>query len=121
VFCSLAAPFGLRAIAIAYVVRSYLTLALQLWLFQRSTGVAAAKVLKSILPQVIAAAAMAGAVFAFSTQREAFANGWLYVACAVLLGAAVYMPVLALAAGPARTEALVEARRFLAEGRKGRA
>jgi len=121
VFCSLAAPFGLRAIAIAYVVRSYLTLALQLWLFQRSTGVVATKVLKSILPQVIAAAAMAGAVFAFSTQREAFANGWLYVVCAVLLGAAVYMPVLALAAGPARTEALVEARRFLAEGRKGRA
>ncbi|HEY9235148.1 MAG TPA: lipopolysaccharide biosynthesis protein [Phenylobacterium sp.] len=118
VFCSLAAPFGLRAIAIAYVVRSYLTLALQLLMFQRATGVAATKVLRSILPQVSAAVAMAVAVMAFSTLREAFPNGWLYVACAVVLGAAVYVPVLALMAGPARAEALAEARRFISEGRR---
>lgn len=118
VFCSLAAPFGLTAIAAAYVVRSYLTLALQLWMFQRASGVAAYKVLKAIVPQVVAALAMAGVVLAFSTQRAAFPNGWLYVACAVVLGAGVYLPVLALVAGPARREALTQARRFLADGRK---
>jgi O-antigen/teichoic acid export membrane protein len=119
IFCSLAAPFGLTAIAIAYVVRSYLTLGLQLWLFQRATAIRAWSVLKAITPQVLAVAAMAAAVVAFSILKNAFPDVRLYVACAVVLGAMVYAGALTLTVGSKlRGEALSGARAFIAERRR---
>jgi O-antigen/teichoic acid export membrane protein len=113
IFCILAAPYGLTAVAIAYVVRSYLTLALQLWLFERATAISALSILRAVTPQAIGVAMMSGAVLLLASMKEAFPNPWLYVACAVLVGAAVYLPVMVLTAGrKARADALVQFRRL---------
>lgn len=118
VFCSLAAPFGLTAVAIAYVVRSYLTLALQLWLFNRATGVGPVVVLKAIASPVAAVAAMALAVVLFGLAKMQFSQAWLFVACAVVLGAMTYSLALSLTVGRGvRSQALAQVRSFIAERR----
>lgn len=115
VFCSAAAPFGLTAIAAAYVARSYLTLALQLVLFERATRIRAVSVIRAIAPQMIASILMAIVVVLFSLLKGAFGAPWLFVACAVPLGAATYVLGVAAAAGAkGRTQAIAEVRTFLA-------
>ena len=118
VFCSLAAPFGLTAVAMAYVVRSYLTLALQLWLFNRATSVRPLVVLRAIAPPVAAVATMAVAVLLLGLAKSQFANAWVFVVCAALLGAAVYGLALGLMVGAkVRGQALAHLRGFIAERR----
>ncbi|MFD2135396.1 polysaccharide biosynthesis C-terminal domain-containing protein [Novosphingobium resinovorum] len=58
-FCLVAAPYGLVWFAVAYVMRAYVTLALQLALLQRATGVLAREVLGGIAPALGAALVMA--------------------------------------------------------------
>lgn len=58
-FCLVAAPYGLVWFAVAYVMRAYVTLALQLGLLQRATGVLAREVLGGIAPALGAALVMA--------------------------------------------------------------
>ncbi|EJU12661.1 polysaccharide biosynthesis protein [Sphingomonas sp. LH128] len=58
-FCLAAAPYGLVWFAAAYVLRAYVTLALQLGLLQRATGVRAIEVLAGIAPPLGAAVVMA--------------------------------------------------------------
>lgn len=112
-FCTVAAPYGLMAVAIAYVVRSYLTLALQLWLFERATAISALSVLRAVTPQGLAVAAMSVVVLLLASVKAAFPNPWLFVACAVVVGGAVYLPVLALALGrKGRADAIAEFRRL---------
>lgn len=118
VFCSLAAPFGLTAVAVAYVVRSYLTLVLQLWLFSRATSVRPLVVLRAIAPPVAAVATMAVAVLLLGLAKSQFANAWVFVVCAALLGAAVYGLALGLMVGAkVRGQALAHVRGFIAERR----
>lgn len=115
ILCTAAAPFGLAAIATAYVVRSYLTLALQLWLFERATAIRAWSVLRAVAPQVLACVVMALLVAGFGVLRKAFPDVRLYLAGAVLLGALSYVASLTvLVGGKVRGEVLGRARDFIA-------
>ncbi|HEY9233948.1 MULTISPECIES: lipopolysaccharide biosynthesis protein [Phenylobacterium] len=115
VLCALAVPFGLRATAAAYVARCYLAMIFQLWVFKRAAGGLILDAIRAVLPQGLAASVMALAVLLFSGRREVFANGWLYVACAVALGAAVYALALILfVGGRVRREALAKVRGVVA-------
>lgn len=93
VFCTLAAPFGLVWFAVAYVVRAYLTLALQMVLLQRATGIRARAVLGGIAPAAGAALVMAAVVWITAGGGPKIAVGpAAIVRLAVLIaeGAAVY-------------------------------
>ncbi|MFT4055017.1 MAG: oligosaccharide flippase family protein [Novosphingobium sp.] len=57
-FCLVSAPYGLVWFAVAYVTRAYVTLALQLVLLQRATGVRAIEVIRGVAPALGAALVM---------------------------------------------------------------
>ena len=62
--CMAAAPYGLVAFTIAYVARAYITMALQLFLFQREAKVSAFEILGAVMPPLLASIAMAGVLYA---------------------------------------------------------
>lgn len=62
VFSGVAVSFGIYALAWAFVLRSYLTLPVQLRLFSTATGMPVRTVLANLLPPVISAAVMAATV-----------------------------------------------------------
>jgi len=100
-----AAPFGLIAVTIAYVVRAYLTLALQLWLFRRISGITAAAVLRTIAAPALASAFMAALLIAADWATQDLRNGQPVslristLAGFVAAGAAIYAPTLMLLLG----------------------
>lgn len=91
-FSALAAPYGLYAVAIAYVVRAYLTMFYQISMLQQRTGISSHKTLTSILPAFFAAAIMAVIVyFVGDYYGVTNADGWLFTAALAALGAALYI------------------------------
>ena len=86
-----AAPFGLTAIAAAYVLRAYLTLPVQMWALQRYSGLAYRAQLGAIAPSLSTALVMAGALLALDhIAGDQFQNRGLYLLVMVLVGAGVY-------------------------------
>ncbi|WP_162875562.1 lipopolysaccharide biosynthesis protein [Sphingomonas crusticola] len=59
VITAIAAPFGLTAVVVAHVVRTYLTLPLSLYLLRRSTGIESRPVLAAVAYPLAAAIVMA--------------------------------------------------------------
>jgi O-antigen/teichoic acid export membrane protein len=91
----LAAPFGLEAIAWAYVIRSYLTLPAQMWALKRYTGVPYGPVLRAIAPALVTSAAMGAALLAlYQPLRIRLDSPVLFLAAMMLLGAAIYAALL---------------------------
>lgn len=94
-----AAPYGLVAIAGAYVARAYLMLPLQLRAFKRYSGLGYGETLRSIAPPLAAATVMAGGLFAMETAvGDTLRARNLYLATAILLGVMLYVATLWLIA-----------------------
>lgn len=90
-FTFLAAPYGIFAIAWAYVARAYLTLPLQIWLLKHVSGIGPGQTWAAIRDPFLASAAMAGALhFALPATELLPANNWLRLACAIAVGGLVY-------------------------------
>jgi O-antigen/teichoic acid export membrane protein len=87
-----AAPYGLVAVAGAYVTRAYLMLPLQLWAFKRYSGLGYREVLRSVGPAVGVSVLMAAAVTGLdAVAGDALRERDLYLVSAILLGALVYL------------------------------
>ncbi|MGZ8246339.1 lipopolysaccharide biosynthesis protein [Methylomagnum sp.] len=100
-FMLVTAPFGLEAVAAAYVLRAYLLFPLQLLLLRRAAGVRIRAVIKSIFLPLLAALVMAGAILAAAPElRLSLGSGVEYLAVAVVGGAGIYILVLMVLGGP---------------------
>lgn len=88
----LAAPYGLAAVAGAYVLRGYLTLPLIQYNLARHAGIRISRALSSVVPAVAAAAAMA--VVVLSVQAIHIENVILRVGLHVSVGVLAYVACL---------------------------
>ena len=96
-FTVAAAPYGLEAVAGAYVLRAYLTVPLQVWLLKREAGVGVLAVLRAIAPPLIAAFAMVVAIVAAEPELEpSLPDRTLHLLVVVPGGALVYFAGLLL-------------------------
>jgi hypothetical protein len=100
-----AAPYGLTAIAAAYVIRAYLTLPVQMWAFKRYSGIGYRSMLLSIAPTLAAALLMAAVLIGLDRAvGDQFRNRGVFLLFMLSAGAVVYAVSL-----------LVFARRFVAQ------
>ena len=87
-----AAPYGLVAVAGAYVARAYLMLPLQMWVFKRYSGLGYGEVLRSVAPAFATSALMAAAVVGLDAAAgDALRARHLYLVTAIPVGALVYL------------------------------
>lgn len=114
-----AAPYGLVAVAGAYVARAYLMLPFQLWAFKRSSGLGYGEVLRSVAPafgtSILMAAAIAGLDAAVG---DALRARHLYLVTAIPAGVLVYLGSLWLLAPSFVREQLRDLRGLLAAQRR---
>lgn len=99
IFSLAAVPYGIVALAAAYVLRSYLTLPLQLWMFSKATGMKSLTVLSKVAPSTLASLVMVVAIVMARSQLADWAPLYRLLALTAL-GGAVYAAVLALAFRP---------------------
>jgi peptidoglycan biosynthesis protein MviN/MurJ (putative lipid II flippase) len=93
----LAAPYGLEAIAGAYVLRGYLTLPVQMYALKRHTGVPYGPVLGAISPALATSIAMGGVLLAlYHPLRTQLPSAIAFLVVMVVIGAAVYAGLLLL-------------------------
>jgi O-antigen/teichoic acid export membrane protein len=114
-----AAPYGLVAVAGAYVARAYLMLPFQLWAFKRYSGLGYGEVLRSVAPafgtSILMAAAIAGLDAAVG---DALRARHLYLVTAIPAGMLVYLGSLWLLAPRFVREQLRDLRALSAAGRR---
>jgi O-antigen/teichoic acid export membrane protein len=92
-----AAPFGLTAMAWAYVLRAYLTLPVQMEAFKRHSGLGYRPVLAAIAPGLLMALVMAGALVVIGRLiGDGLPNRVLFILVMAAMGAAVYVGSLML-------------------------
>lgn len=93
-----AVPFGLEAVAAAYVLRAYLTMPYQVALVIKATDITIGGMWRSIAPSLLASAVMVAALFAVETPIRAHVAdaGIAYLATVVAIGASVYVASLIL-------------------------
>ena len=92
-----AAPYGLLAIAGAYVARSYLVLPLQMWAFKKHSGLGYGELLRSLAPPLLTSLVMAGALLGLDRLVGGrFGNRGLQLLCMILTGAAIYAAAMLL-------------------------
>ncbi|MDF0493138.1 lipopolysaccharide biosynthesis protein [Bradyrhizobium yuanmingense] len=96
----LAAPFGLIAIAVGYVVRALLLYPLSAGASMRILSLRIRPYAAALIPALAGSAVMACAVVAASVTMPA-ASPWLRLAALVLLGSSVYLAVVMAVARPA--------------------
>lgn len=111
--CALAAPYGLIWFALAYVIRAYLTLVVQMALLQREAGIRGADVLTGIAPAVGASLVMAIVVWGTGDTMPVSgspqgADALARIVFLVTQGALVYAAVLLATMGRARRAELLE-------------
>ncbi|HKU59902.1 MAG TPA: lipopolysaccharide biosynthesis protein [Gemmatimonadales bacterium] len=93
----LAAPYGLQAIASAYVLRGYLTLPVQMHALKRHTGVPYGPVLAAIAPALTTSIVMGGALLTLYQPLKARLESPLaFLVVMVGIGAAIYLGLLLL-------------------------
>jgi len=102
----LAARFGLLAVAVAYVARSYLLVPVGLLLVRRSLGVSIARVASSLYAPAVASAVMVGVVLSLRLALASYGPS-LRLVVLVVASAATYVMVMALTAR-STVERLVE-------------
>jgi O-antigen/teichoic acid export membrane protein len=116
-----AAPYGLVAIAGAYVARAYLMLPLQLRVFRRYSGLGYGEVLRSVGPAFGASALMAVAVAGLDAAvGNALRARHLFLVTAIPAGALVYLGGLWLLARRFVTEQLRDLRGLMAANKAAR-
>src|SRR3546814_3297750 len=90
-FTFLAAPYGLFAVAWAYVARAYLTLPLQVILLKRASGIGFGRTWAAIWEPLAASAVMGIALhYGLPAAERLTANPWLRLTAAVAAGTAIY-------------------------------
>jgi O-antigen/teichoic acid export membrane protein len=110
----LAAPFGLTAIAGAYVLRAYLTLPVQMGAFKRYSGVGYGALLGAIAPPLFMALVMAACLLALDHLVGArFHSRGLFLLFMVSTGALVYAGSLLLFARSFVSQQIKDIRRLL--------
>jgi O-antigen/teichoic acid export membrane protein len=116
-----AAPYGLVAVAGAYVARAYLMLPFQMWAFKRYSGLGYGEVLRSVAPAFAASVLMAGAIAGLDVVAgDALRARNLYLVTAIALGALVYTGGLWLLARRFVVEQLRDLRGLRASGKAAR-
>jgi O-antigen/teichoic acid export membrane protein len=112
-----AAPYGLLAIAAAYVARAYLVLPLQMWAFRKYSGLGYVELLASIAPalgmSLIMAAALVGLERLIGARLD---NRALHLLVMMLAGALVYTASLLLFARRFVTRQIEDLKRLLPGG-----
>jgi O-antigen/teichoic acid export membrane protein len=111
--CIAAAPYGLFWFAVAYVLRAYVTLGLQMALLQKATGIRATEVLGGVAPALAASAVMAVVVWGTGDTMPVRGLPTGLEACTrlgflVLQGTLVYAAVLLLLLGKRRRSELAD-------------
>jgi len=92
-----AAPYGLTAIAAAYVIRAYLTLPVQMWAFKRYSGLGYGPVLRAIAPTLATAVLMAAALIGLDRAvGDRFQSRGVFLLFMISAGATVYAATLLL-------------------------
>ena len=116
-----AAPYGLVAIASAYVARAYLMLPFQMWALKRYSGLGYREVLRSVAPAFGTSALMAAAVVGLDAAvGDVLRARDLYLVTAIPLGALVYLGCLWLLARRFVTEQVRDLRTLMAAGKVAR-
>lgn len=90
----LALPFGLMAVAIAYVARSYLTLPLQIRFLTQSTPIRLRDTVAAVRAPFIASSTMGALLWGGLAMVQT--HGWIAIAAAIPLGGLFYFAALAL-------------------------
>jgi O-antigen/teichoic acid export membrane protein len=110
-----AAPYGLQAIAGAYVLRAYLTLPVQMRALKRYTGVPYGPVLRAIGPAAVTSAAMGASLLAlYQPLRARLDSPVLFLGVMVLVGGVIYAALLLLFARGFVIRELGDLRRLVA-------
>jgi hypothetical protein len=95
-----AAPYGIEAIAAAYVLRAYLTMPVQLWFLHRHTGITPLPIARAISPSLVAAVLMASAMLAVhGFTARLIVSPIPSVAAMTVFGALVYAGLLLVLGG----------------------
>ncbi|HKR16913.1 lipopolysaccharide biosynthesis protein [Rhizorhapis sp.] len=90
-FTSFAAPFGLFAVAWAYVARAYLTLPLQIIALKRASGIGLDHTWAAIWQPLLASTVMAGALYvSLPEMGDLIPNPWVRLVLVVMAGTLVY-------------------------------
>ncbi len=109
-----AAPFGLTAIAWAYVIRSYLTLPAQMQAFKRHSGLGYRPLFRVIAPPLLTTLIMAAALIALGyLVGDRFHSRGIFVLVMSATGAVVYTGFLLLFARPFVFEQVSDFKRLL--------
>ena len=108
-FTWIAVPYGLVAVAMAYVLRAYITMPLQLYMLARHLGIRAKDTWSAMALPFGCALVMAAAVYLFQWWLSAhFGDGWATALLAVGAGVIFYSSLaVVLAWGQLRDMALV--------------
>lgn len=94
-FTLLAAPYGLIAVAWAYVARAYLTLPLQIVLLERASGIGFGQTVSAVWAPLAASTVMGVAIyFALPATLLWTDNNWLRLAAIIVAGALLYCVAL---------------------------
>ena len=92
-----AAPYGLLAIAGAYVARAYLVLPIQMWAFRKYSGLGYGELLASVAPALGMSCVMAAALLVLDRLvGPRFDHRGLHLLVMVVAGAAVYLSSMML-------------------------
>ena len=95
IFTWIAVPYGLVAVAAAYVARAWITMIPQQLILARHTGISLAGTTRAILPALAAAVAMAAAVRAAAGPLVArFGAGWETGTATVVMGLLLFAAIM---------------------------
>jgi O-antigen/teichoic acid export membrane protein len=116
-----AAPYGLVAVAGAYVARAYLMLPLQFWVFKRYSGLGYGEVLRSVAPAFATSTLMAVVIAGLDAAAgDVLRERNLYLITAIPVGALVYLGGLWLLARRFVVEQLRDLRGLVAARKAAR-
>lgn len=102
-----AAPYGLAAIALAYVARAYITMFYQNWVLQQRTGISALRSLQNISGPLLSAGIMAVCVYLVRFPIGEYLDiVWLKIAFLVAFGGAIYAVLILIGSRHLVLEAL---------------
>ncbi len=95
VFTWIAVPYGIVAVAAAYVLRAYLTMPLQQYMLDRHLGIKMMSTWRAMMIPLGSAVVMAGAVhLSLPALTVSYGYGWPTALMAVGLGAAIYLGLI---------------------------
>ena len=109
-----AAPYGLLAIAAAYVARAYLVLPIQMWAFRKYSGLGYGELLRTLAPPLLTSLVMAAALLGLESLVGArFDSRAVYLLFMISAGCAMYTAAMLLFARAFVAQQVRDFRRLL--------